>query len=198
MLPFFLVTAICGQAQKYTTAAGIRLGTGVGLTVQQAITKNNTIELIAQKGFFSPETTVTALYEKHTPLIARGLNFYIGAGPHAGFYKPKTSLLKPEETTAEQSVKIIGGISAIGGLEMKLKDVILSFDYKPALNIAGGTRFFDSQSAVSLRYVLIKAKKPERKLPFGKNKKQSNSKKQPAKPTFKEKINTLFHTKPNN
>ncbi len=197
MFPAFLLAAICGRAQKYTTAAGIRLGTGVGITVQQAITKNNTIELIAQKGFLSPETTVTALYEKHTPLIARGLNFYIGAGPHAGFYKPKTSLLKPEATT-DQPTKFVGGVSAIGGLEMKIKDVVLSFDYKPALNIAGGSRFFDSQSAVSLRYILIKAKKPEKKLPFGKNKTSSNNKKQPAKPTFKEKINTLFHTKPGN
>lgn len=142
------------QAQKYTTAAGIRLGTGIGITVQQAIWNNNTIEGIVQKGFFIDLTTVSVLYEQHYKLISKGFNFYVGAGPQVGMYGNSS-----KNTGRSNAI----GASFIGGVEMRLKKLLLSFDYKPSINLKGGDGFFDSQSGLSLRYIFIKAQKKSKK-----------------------------------
>ncbi|MES2776204.1 MAG: hypothetical protein V4722_18655 [Bacteroidota bacterium] len=150
---FFLMIFIglSAQAQKYTTAAGIRLGTGIGVTIQQAIGENKTIEGIVQKGFFNDLTSVSLLYEQHNKLFSKALNFYLGAGPHIGLYSKNN----PKNIDRKNAF----GASFIGGLEFKFNKMLLSFDYKPSLNITGGDGFFDSQAGVSLRYIFIKAQK---------------------------------------
>lgn len=158
LLIIFLVTAlaISSQAQKYRTAAGIRIGTEFGLTVQQLILENSTIEGIIQKGFFNDQTAITLLYEQHQKMVFKGLNFYIGAGPHVGIYDDKD----------RDGRKNSYGLSAIGGIEMRFGSLLASFDYKPAINFTGGERIFDSQTALSLRYIIIKAKKKEKNWKF--------------------------------
>lgn len=151
------------QAQKYRTAAGIRIGTEFGITVQQLLWDEYTLEGIIQKGFFSRVATGTLLFEKHNKIFFKGLNFYFGAGPHYGFY-----------TKNLEERKNPFGISLIGGIELRVKRLNLSFDLKPAVNIIGGDRIFDTQTALSLRYIIIKAKKKEQNWKFwekwGKNK----------------------------
>ena len=61
-------------AQKYRTAAGIRIGTEFGLTVQQLVLENATLEGIIQKGFFNDLTTISVLYEHHQKMVFKGLN----------------------------------------------------------------------------------------------------------------------------
>ena len=155
-------------AQKYLTAAGIRLGTGIGLTVQQSIGEHRTIEGIIQKGFFNDLTTITALFEKHQKIISKATNFYIGAGPHIGLY--------PSNSAKSAYRKNAYGATFIGGVEFTFNKLLLSFDYKPALNIVGGENFFDSQAAVSLRYIIFKPAKKEQKWQFWKKKNQQKNK----------------------
>lgn len=157
-----LIMGLQTQAQKYTTAAGIRVGTDFGITLQQSLYKNYTLEAIVQKGLFSKQTSVTALFEQHNKLFAKALNFYVGAGPHMGFYSTsKTYDDKNPTYTPKNAV----GLSLIGGIEVGFKKTLLSFDYKPAFNIVGGTEFINGQAAVSLRYIFLKkmAKKKEEK-----------------------------------
>jgi len=160
---FALITGVALQAQKYSTAAGIRLGSGIGISVQQSVGGNNTVEGIIQKGFLNHYTQVSALFEQHHGVLSRGTNFYLGAGPQIGIYgnSGKTA-----------TIKNAFGASFIGGLELKLGKTILSFDYKPSINLSGGTSFLDSQAGFSLRYVLVKAAKREHKWMFWKKKKK--------------------------
>ncbi|HQW55717.1 MAG TPA: hypothetical protein PK076_06295 [Saprospiraceae bacterium] len=157
------------SAQKYRTAAGIRIGTEFGLTVQQLLWDEYTLEGIVQKGFFNDIATASVLFEKHQKILSKGFNFYIGAGPHYGFY-----------TRDRGERKNPLGVTAIAGIEMRFERVVASFDFKPAINIVGGDRIFDTQTALSLRYVLIKAKKKEQKWKFWEkwgNKNKSKKKK---------------------
>ncbi len=148
-------TLLCCEttAQKYTTAAGIRLGSEIGITLQQKLVGNYTLEAMVQRGFFNRQTTITALLEQHHKLFDKGLNFYIGAGPHMGFYKTGTIFKASSETQTAV------GATLIGGLELKLRKVLLSFDYKPSLNLVGGQHFFESQTGLSARYVLVYTRK---------------------------------------
>lgn len=158
-----IIHSFSSGAQKYSTAAGIRLGSGIGLSIQQSIGGKNTIEGIVQKGFFNNQTTVSALFEQHHSILSKGTNFYLGAGPQIGMYgnSGKTA-----------GIKNSFGVSFIGGLELKLGKTLLSFDYKPSINLSGGTSFLESGAAVSLRYVFIKAPKKEHKWMFWKKKKK--------------------------
>ncbi|KXK17734.1 MAG: hypothetical protein UZ08_BCD001002248 [Candidatus Parvibacillus calidus] len=161
MLFFFLwLAAACGQ--KYRTAAGIRIGTEFGITVQQLILENSTLEGIIQKGFFNDQTTISVLFEQHQKLVFKGLNFYFGGGPHVGLY----------DANDRNGRKNSFGLSAIGGVEMRFGKVLASFDYKPAINFFGGEHIFDSQSAISLRYIIVPAKKKEAKWKFWEKKKK--------------------------
>lgn len=166
LLSFCLLFLGSLQAQKYRTAAGIRVGTEFGLTVQQSLWDNYTLEGIAQKGFFNDMASVSVLFEKHHKLLFKGLNIYMGAGPQAGFYSAnKRVVYKGEEPVYRKNAY---GLALIGGIEMRVKNMIISYDYKPALNFTGGDRFFDSQTGLSVRYILIKAKKKEQKWKFWK------------------------------
>lgn len=141
--------------QKYTTAAGIRIGTELGITVQQFLWDRYTLEGIAQQGLFSDYASVSLLFENHNKIFFKGLNFYFGAGPHASFY------------TGNDNSKSNGyGITLIGGIEARFNRLLASIDYKPAINFTGGNKGFDSQVAISLRYIMIKAKKKEQKWKF--------------------------------
>jgi hypothetical protein len=144
-----------GYSQKYRTAAGIRIGTEFGVTVQQLLWDDYTLEGILQKGFFNNIATATVLFEKHQKILFRGFNFYVGAGPHYGFYTH-------DKGTNHNPV----GISLIGGIEMRFNRTNVSLDFKPAVNLYGGDRVFDSQVALSLRYIIVKAKKKEQKWKF--------------------------------
>ncbi len=140
---------VYATAQKYTTAAGIRIGSEIGITVQQKIVANYTLEAIVQQGFFNRQTTITTLLEQHHKIFDKGLNFYVGAGPHIGFYKTGNIF----KTSSETHTAV--GATLIGGIELKLRKLLLSFDYKPAINLTGGQHFFESQTGLSARYVLV-------------------------------------------
>ncbi|SNC77306.1 hypothetical protein SAMN06265337_3889 [Hymenobacter gelipurpurascens] len=146
-----LVVVGCGllwvpaaQAQKYRTAAGIRLGAGnYGLTVQQKIFDKTTLEGLGLVS--SREVTATLLAERHFGILGPSLNYYFGAGGHVG---------RNKDTGA------FGGIDALAGIEYKvaLTPFVLSLDFKPSVefNSDDWARF---PTAFSVRYILIKEKK---------------------------------------
>ena len=138
------------NAQAYMTAGGLRAGTDWGLTIQQRLTKNMTIEGIVQSSLQREEVMLTALAERHYALVFRGLNLYTGAGLHKGFLSNKqTTELVPT------NYKDPMGITFIGGAELTLGRFNFSYDFKPAINIVGGEKKFYTQSGVSVRYVFL-------------------------------------------
>lgn len=150
--PFFiclLFLSICFSnlyAQNYKAAVGIRLGTEVGITGKYRIGERSTLEGILQTSFRYPTSQFTVLYERHYPIITKGLNMYLGVGPHIGWYAP------PETTTTD----IKFGISPIAGAEITLGKLNLSWDMKPTINLVGGHRILEMETAISVRYILVK------------------------------------------
>lgn len=157
-------------AQKYTTAVGVRVGPGIGFSIQQHVFNKLTVEGIIQKNLFKSGTNVTALVEHHYPIAFKGFNFYVGGGAHAEF-KPDTRLYdeKGNIFVVENNAY---GVSAVVGLEMRLNNLLISYDYQPGVNIHGGDQIFSSRSGVSIRYILIKSAKKEKSWMFWKKKNQ--------------------------
>lgn len=159
-------------AQPFTTAGGLRLGTDIGLTLQQRIAKNYSLEFLAQQSLLNKQATVSLLAERHFNVIGRAVSLYGGGGPRVGWYKG--GLLKSSDDT-----QTFGGVSGIGGVQFKMNRLLLSADYKPSINFGGAPRTFESQAGVSVRYILAKAPKKEapKWWPFDKNKSNKEAEK---------------------
>ena len=130
-------------AQKYITAAGVRLGGGnYGLTVQQLVARRVTIEGLA--GLREREYSGTVLAEYHFGILGPSLNYYFGAGGHLGHNKDTGGFR---------------GLDGLVGVEYKVAflPLALSFDFKPSLEF-GGDDYARFPTAFSIRYVFIKRK----------------------------------------
>ncbi|MBC6610338.1 hypothetical protein H8B15_05370 [Hymenobacter sp. BT507] len=146
LILFMLLVGLAStaQAQKYRTAAGVRLGAGnYGLTVQQKIFEKTTLEGLGLVG--SREVSLGLLAERHFGILGPSLNYYLGAGGHVGTHKDDGAF---------------GGIDAIVGLEYKLPitRLVLSADFKPSVEF-GSSDWARFPTAISVRYILIKEKK---------------------------------------
>lgn len=159
----FIFIATLGMAQSYFTAAGLRIGDGIGISLQQRIAKKVTIEGILKNNNARGEFSITGLVERHVPLITRRLNFYTGIGLHKGFVHDE-----------EIDTKGPFGVTGVAGLEFTIGKLCLSYDFKPALNITGGTKVFYPDTALSLRYVIVGNKVFKK---MEKNKKKKNRQK---------------------
>ena len=152
-LSFFLLVTFTYsvQAQKYRTAAGIRIGRNdFGFTGQQKILKKTTLEGIAAVS--GRELSATGLIEQHFPVLGPGFNIYLGAGAHIGHLKDNGTYY---------------GGDLIAGAELKLPVVplVLSLDLKPTFHV-NHEEWGGVGSGFSIRYILIKEKKEKKKL-FG-------------------------------
>ena len=156
----FMFIATLGMAQSYFTAGGIRVGDGFGLTLQQRVAKKVTVEGILKNSKNRAEFSVTGLVQRHVPLISRRLNFYTGVGLHKGFAHD-----------SEINTKGSFGVTAVGGLEFTIGKLNLSYDFKPAINLTGGSQKFYPDTALSLRYVIV-GNKVFKKMNKNKKKKQ--------------------------
>ncbi len=131
-------------AQAYFTAAGLRLGTEWGLSVQHRFTKSWTGEAILQSAFLNDDVLFTLLAERHFPLIVRNFNIYGGGGVHWAWSGDGRDLHRSG-----------GGLSLIGGLELSLGRLNLSYDLKPALTFSRHHPLL-LHTGLSLRYILVK------------------------------------------
>jgi hypothetical protein len=135
-------------SQSYDLAAGVRLGTDLGVSVKMRVPpldENFTGEFIIQSSLERQEGLITLLGEQHFPLITRRINLYAGIGLHAGWLE--------EDPDRDLDYKAPAGVSLIGGAELNFKRLNVSVDFKPAINLSGGDKTFYSQSAVTIRYI---------------------------------------------
>ncbi len=148
----FVLTSLFARqlpGQSYDLAFGLRLGTDWGLTAQARlpmIHKNFAAEAIVQSSFQREEAMLTLLGKQHYPLLTRRINVFIGGGLHKGW-------VTNDETAAYDDPF---GLSVIGGAEITLGRLNLSYDFKPAINLTGGEKTFYTQSGISARYVISK------------------------------------------
>lgn len=139
------LTPLSISAQLYGTAAGVRIGSGLGLTVQQQVAPHTTVEGILQSNFSTKDVTVTVLGEQHQGILRRTINVYFGAGLY------KTWL----ETDANLKVQPTDpwGLGLVTGIELTLGKLNLSADIKPAIKFAGDGKAIQAPIGISARYV---------------------------------------------
>jgi hypothetical protein len=161
----FLVGSQSLDAQAYNTAVGLRLGSGVGISIQQRIANKTSIEGILNSRLKKDQFTATVLVKQHFPILFKRFNLYTGMGLHKGCYTG---------TPAEGAIAYENpyGVSLMGGAEISLGRFNISYDYKPAFNISGGEKAFQSETSISLRYIFMK-----RPTKFSKWKKKRKKKK---------------------
>ena len=148
ILCFWTSTLLIGQS--YNNAFGLRMGTDWGLSYKHRIAKRLTIEAIGQSSLQREEVILTLLLEKHLNLITRKINIYWGGGIHKGWIDDVFQDVAPEDPF---------GLSFIGGAELSIGRMNLSYDFKPAINLQGGEKRFYTQSGITARYILNKRKK---------------------------------------
>jgi hypothetical protein len=127
----FLVLAGTLSGQAYFTAAGLRFGDGVGLTLQQRITKKSTIEGTLQGRLGEDQVRLTGLYERHFPIITRNFNIYLGAGLYKDW----------EQDTYLEVMPDPFGLAFVGGAELTLGRLNFSVDFRPAYPTLRTIRF---------------------------------------------------------
>ncbi len=162
----FLLSTTMIQAQTYNTAVGLRMGSGIGLSVQQRIANKTTIEGIVNNRFKQDLVTVTLLGEQHFPILFKRFNVYTGMGVHKGWYTGQAN----DGIAYDDPF----GVSFIAGGEISIGRFNVSYDYKPAFNITGGEKAFAGESSLSVRYIINK--RPT-KFQKWKNKRKKNKKK---------------------
>ncbi|MCX2740698.1 hypothetical protein [Pontibacter anaerobius] len=166
--------SMAAEAQKYRTAAGVRLESDrFGVSVQQKLHEKGTLEGIVQVG--SREYSGTVLYEWHRPILGKRFNYYLGAGGHIGNLKDSG---------------VFTGVDGILGVEYKVNGLpfLLAADVKPAVHI-NHDDWVHLSSGVSIRYVIVKEKKEKKKIwPFGRqgddddDRRRKNRKQEEQKP----------------
>ncbi|SIS77404.1 hypothetical protein [Belliella pelovolcani] len=168
LIPFFLIlfTLTDVQAQRYGTAAGLRLGSNdysrtLGLTAKQRILKHTTLEGIIQSDF-SRNTTMHLLLEQHKPIISKRFNYYYGLGYSFGWEESQVKNPATMEIITTYG-NATNGIDLIAGIEMTVLNTTISLDYKPNFNMSGREEFFRGQVGISARTVLVKSKTQDKK-----------------------------------
>lgn len=168
LLLTLITTAFSGNfAQSYDTSLGLRLGTDWGITVQHRIFNKTTLEGIIQSSLQREEAMVTLMGEQHFPVISRRFNLYYGGGLHKGWIS---------ETNTETGALYRDpfGITFIGGLEITLARLNISYDFKPSINLVGGAKTIYTQTGLSVRYVLDKRTAKENRQAKKRNKKKGD------------------------
>ena len=182
----FLLTGLGAQAQSkkkgssggssnsgYSTGIGLRGGGySSGLTIKHFLSGKNgvAIEGLVTTEYKARGARLTILGEKHLGVPdAKGLQFYYGAGFHAGAYegryyfaddryyykgrKGDVYLVRGGYLYDDATYLAIGA-DLILGLEYKLQDLpfVVGVDYKPFFEVFHGYTGFYNDAAVSLRY----------------------------------------------
>lgn len=150
----FVVLLLCGmlaagaqsrtvKGADYTTALGVKLWDGAGISLKHFGADNRAIEAIGY--FYRRGVRITGLYEIHFDLEgAPGLKWYIGPGAHVGFYNNKYY----------DENKVVLGIDGVLGLDYKINNAPLniSLDWQPSYEFADGFGFRGNWGGLGVRY----------------------------------------------
>ncbi len=162
-----------GGSSGYNTGIGLRGGGySSGLTVKHFMGsgKGVAIEGLLTTEYKARGVRLTMLGEKHHGVAdVQGLQFYYGAGFHAGSYQGRyyfaderyyykgrkgDGYLVRREYLRDEETYVAFGADLILGLEYKLPDLpfVVGVDYKPYFDVFNGYTGFYNDAAVSLRF----------------------------------------------
>ena len=139
------------QRGQLEYAFGMRVGNGVGISVQYFHTNKHVFEnyIFNQwKGY-----SITSLYEHHQQIYdVKGLKWYAGAGAHINIFPNQTAI--PDQYATVGRKQTVPGLDGIIGLEYYFRylPLQLSVDWKPEYNFVMGRPWYFFNSAMSIRY----------------------------------------------
>ncbi|HNU13739.1 MAG TPA: hypothetical protein PKI55_04715 [Chitinophagaceae bacterium] len=129
------------NSSSYTTALGVKVWDGGGISLKHLVNGNNALEGIGY--FWRQGVRITGLYEIHGPISgASGLQWYIGPGAHIGFYN-----------TRNGDGSFIG-LDGVLGLDYKFKGapINMSIDWQPSFEFGDGRGFYGNWGGLGIRY----------------------------------------------
>jgi hypothetical protein len=160
------------SSSGYNTGIGLRGGGySSGLTLKHFLGNKNgvALEALVTTEYKARGARLTLLGEKHKAVgDVKGLQFYYGAGFHAGSYQGryyfaderyyykgrKGDVYLVRDYRYDDATYIAFGADLILGLEYKLEDLpfVIGVDYKPFFDVFNGYTGFYNDAAVSLRF----------------------------------------------
>jgi hypothetical protein len=129
------------NSSSYTTALGVKVWDGGGISLKHFFTPNHAGELIGY--FWNRGVRFTGLYEIHGDISdAKGLKWYIGPGAHVGFYNTK------------YGDGAFAGLDGVLGLDYKFSEapINISLDWQPSIEFGDGRGFVGSWGGLGIRY----------------------------------------------
>lgn len=160
-----------GSSSGYSTGIGLRGGGySSGLTIKHFMSGKNgvAIEALVTTEYKARGGRLTLLGEKHKAVSdIKGLQFYYGAGFHAGAYQGryyfadaryykgrKNTIYFTRDYYYDDATYVAFGADLILGLEYKLEDLpfVVGVDYKPYFEVFNGYTGFYNDAALSLRF----------------------------------------------
>lgn len=141
------------QRGQLEYAAGIRMGNGIGLSVEYFKTDRHVFEGIAftqWKGY-----NLTGLYHQHYQIFdVKGLKYYAGVGAHVNIF-PDTRAIPDQYATKGRNLAV-PGLDGVIGLEYFFRyiPIEVTVDWKPEYNFVYTRRWYYYNSAISIRYRL--------------------------------------------
>ncbi|WP_345220522.1 hypothetical protein [Hymenobacter koreensis] len=156
----------------YQTGIGLRGGGySSGLTIKHFLGSKNgvALEALLTTEYKARGARLTILGEKHKSISDfKGLQFYYGAGFHAGSYQGryyfadsryyykgrKGDVYLVRDYRFDDQTYVAFGADLILGLEYKIEDLpfVIGVDYKPFFDVFNGYTGFYNDAAVSLRF----------------------------------------------
>jgi len=147
LLALFICSLLFVQAQSssansssYTTALGVKVWDGAGISLKHFMSDKNAVEAVGY--FYKHGFRLTGLYEIHGPIAgAAGLKWYLGPGAHIGFYK-----------AGYHDNDVVIGVDGVIGLDYKFRGapINMSLDWQPAFEFTEG--FVGSWGGLGIRY----------------------------------------------
>ncbi|PJJ58805.1 hypothetical protein [Hymenobacter chitinivorans] len=162
-----------GSSSGYSTGIGLRGGGwSSGLTIKHFMSGKNgvALEALVTTEYAARGARLTLLGEKHLGVPdVRGLQFYYGAGFHAGAYQGRYYFedarfyrygRKNKDVYVlynyryDDATYVAIGADLILGLEYKMPELpfVVGVDYKPFFEVFHGYTGFYNDAAVSLRF----------------------------------------------
>lgn len=129
------------RGSSYTTALGVKVWDGGGVSLKHFMKENKAIEGIVY--FWNEGVRVTGLYEIHGQIAdVEGFKWYIGPGAHLGFYNDK------------HADGVFFGIDGVIGLDYKFTGapINVSLDWQPAVEFGSGRGFQAGWGGLGIRY----------------------------------------------
>jgi hypothetical protein len=143
-----ILLTVAAQAQSksansssYTTALGVKVWDGGGISFKHFFSANKAGELIGY--FWRNGARFTGLYEIHGDFNgADGLKWYIGPGAHVGVYG------------SQYGDGAFVGIDGVLGLDYKFNGapINVSIDWQPSFEFGDNRGFYGSWGGLGIRY----------------------------------------------